>query len=119
MSALVIAVLLLCVARCLHQQLAKLTMIFRRSAACIVHNCDCSNPITSCRGAAGCVGVILAGFCKSFILLILGESNIARRASPKTAVCEEMSQLVQRRDINLRRNERHVGAGSWIQHPTR
>lgn len=94
-------------------------MIFRRSVACIVHNCGCSNPITSCRRAAGADGVILASFCKSFILLLLGESNFARGVSPKTTVYEEMSQLVQGRDINPRRTERHVGAGGWIQHPTR
>jgi hypothetical protein len=56
---------------------------------------------------------------KRFILLLLDDSDIAGRASPKTAIDEELTQVLERHDIDPWRAERHVGAGAWIQHPAR
>jgi hypothetical protein len=52
-------------------------------------------------------------------LLLLGDSNVARGASPKTALAEKLTQILQRLDINMRRAERHLSAGDCIQHPIR
>jgi hypothetical protein len=97
------------------------TRFLRRHASgtFIIHNCGDSNAITSWRGVAGPDGVVTTGSRKSFILLLLGDSDIAGRASPKTAIDEELTQVLKGHDIDSRRAERHVGASAWIQHPVR
>ena len=76
----------------------------------IVRNRGDSNAITSWRGVAGRDGVVTTGLRKCFIPLLLGDSDIVGRASPKTAIDEELTQVLKGHDIDLRRTERHVGA---------
>jgi hypothetical protein len=64
-------------------------------------------------------GVVATGLRKIFILLLLGDSNIAWRASPKTAINEELAQVFKRHDIDLRRTKRHVSASAGVKHPAR
>jgi hypothetical protein len=48
-------------------------------------------------------------------LLLLGDSDIAGRASPKTAIGdEELAHVFKRHDIDLRRAKRHVSASARI-----
>ncbi len=51
------------------------------------------------------------------ILLLLGDSGIALGASPETTIDEEIAQIAQRGDIDVRRAYLHAGAGGRIQDP--
>jgi hypothetical protein len=66
------------------------------------------------------LGFASVGSSKRFIRVLLGDSDFAAGASlPKTAINKEPAQVPERLAIYLRRAERRVGAGRWIQHPTR
>jgi hypothetical protein len=53
------------------------------------------------------------------ILLLLGDSEIAQGASPKTTFDEKAMQVDQRGGFGMRRTDLHAGAGGRIQHPGR
>ena len=64
-------------------------------------------------------GVVGTDFDGLLILLLLGDSEIAQGASPKTTFNEEAMQVDQRGDFGMRRTDLHAGAGGRIQHPGR
>ena len=53
------------------------------------------------------------------ILLLLGDSRIAKGASPKTMLDEEPMQIAQSTDIGAGHANLHAGASGRIQHPGR
>jgi hypothetical protein len=67
----------------------------------------------SWRGAAG------AGVGRLLIVLLLNDGRIVRRASPETALDQQLMQLDQARCRHPRRAEPHPGADGRIQHPSR
>jgi hypothetical protein len=72
----------------------------------------------SWRGTMG-GGVVGTDFDGLLILLLLGDSEIAQGASPKTTFNEEPMQVDQRGDIGMWHTDLHAGAGGRIQHPGR
>ena len=78
-----------------------------------------SNTMLSWRGTTDGAGVVGTDFRELFILLLLGDSRIAKGASPKTALDEEPMQIAQSSDIGAGRANLHAGAGGRIQHPGR
>ena len=76
-----------------------------------------SNTMLSWRGTTDGAGVVGADFGELLILLLLGDSRIAKGASPKTALDEEPMQIAQSSDIGARRANLHAGTGGRIQHP--
>jgi hypothetical protein len=68
----------------------------------------------SCRGVADGDGMDIGGF---LMLLLLNDAGIARGASPKTAVHQQMMQIDKRRDRDARRPDLHAGARDRIEHP--
>jgi len=55
--------------------------------------------------------------CKRFIGLLLGDSDFAGRASPKTAIDEELAELFEGGDIYAGIPERQFSAGDGVKHP--
>jgi hypothetical protein len=55
--------------------------------------------------------------CRRFIGLLLGDSDFARRASPKTPFDEEPAEILERGDIDARIPERQLSAGAGVKHP--
>src|SRR3546814_10536584 len=51
------------------------------------------------------------------MMLLLGESRVARRASPQSASDEEIIKFDQSRDGDAGRTELHAPAGDRVQHP--
>ena len=78
-----------------------------------------SNAMLSWRGATDGAGVVGTDFGELLILLLLGDSRIAKEASPKTALDKEPMQITQSSDIGAGRANLHAGASSRIQHPSR
>jgi hypothetical protein len=78
-------------------------MAFVRSTALIFPSRGESNTILSWRGATDRAGVVEIGFGELRILLLLGDSGIARGTSPETTIDEEIAQIAQRADIEARR----------------
>jgi hypothetical protein len=97
--------------------LAKQAMAFVRSTALIFPSRGESNTILSWCGARDRAGVVEIGFGELRILLLQGDSGIALGASPETTIDEEIAQIAQRSDIDVRRACLHAGAGGRIQHP--
>jgi hypothetical protein len=78
-------------------------MAFVRSMALIFPSRGESNTILSWCGARDRAGVVEIGFGELRILLLLGDSGIAQGASPETTIDEEIAQIAQRGDIEVRR----------------
>jgi hypothetical protein len=72
----------------------------------------------SWRGRPGRGGAT-ANLRECFILLLLGDSDIAWRASPKTAIDEKLTQVLKRQNVNLCPAEPHADARGSVQHPAR
>jgi hypothetical protein len=62
---------------------------------------------------------LLRRLAQKLHLLLLGDSNVALRASPKTAINEELAQVFNRHHIDPRRTDPHVGASACVKHPAR
>ena len=73
----------------------------------------------SWRGATDGAGVVGTDFGELLILLLLDDARIAKGASSKTALDQQLMQIAQRSDIDARRANLHAGAGGRIQHPRR
>jgi hypothetical protein len=73
----------------------------------------------SWRGTTDGAGIVGTGFGELLILLLLGDSEIAQGASPKTTFNEKAMQVDQRGDFGMRRTDLHAGARGRIQHPGR
>ena len=98
------------------RRLARRATTLWRSCDCIIQSCGASNASASWRGPSA-FGFAVTGFCRRFIGLLLGNSDFAGRASPKTAIDEEPGEVLERRDIDMRIAERQVGAGRRVKHP--
>jgi hypothetical protein len=55
--------------------------------------------------------------CRRFIRLLLGDSVVAGRASPKTAIDEEFAEIFESGDIDARIPERQIRADDGVKHP--
>jgi len=73
-----------------------------------------SNAMLSWRGATDGAGGVGADFGELLILLLLGDSRIAKGASPKTALDEEPMQIAQSSDIGAGGANLHAGTGGRI-----
>ena len=101
------------------KRLTKHAIAFARSDVFMPRSRTESNAMLSWRGTTDGAGVVGTDFGELIILLLLGDSEIAQGASPKTAFNEEPVQIAQSSDIGARRANFHAGAGGRIQHPGR
>jgi len=99
--------------------LARHMIVFARAEALMPRSRMESNAMLSWHGATDGAGVVGTDFGELLILLLLGDSRIAKEASPKTALDKEPMQITQSSDIGAGRANLHAGASSRIQHPSR
>ena len=118
-SAPVIAVLLhgSSPAACI-RRLARRTTILWRSGGCILHICGARTRSASWRGPSG-RALASIGSCRRFIGLLLGDSDFAGGASPKTAINEEPDQILERRDIDRAARRAACRRRPPVKHPAR